>query len=97
MIPTIKLIAYGSRDPNKVFVAVPNELARYVLTDRCVVERGCGFCKAQVGEPCNNGNGKYWSGTHADRRGYNPRGRQRPGTPTEPQDHIATERDWILI
>lgn len=98
--PSIKLVAFASRDPNRVFVAVPNERARYVLTERCVVEVACPCCKSAVGEPCHNGNGLYWAGTHADRRGSTRRwhSQYRPGAaPREPQDNIATERDWILI
>jgi len=66
--PKISLVAYESKIPGKVFVGVPNERGRYVLTDRCVIEVECGACCAAVGEPCHNKHGVYWSGTHCDRR-----------------------------
>lgn len=66
--PKISLIAYESKYPGKVFVAVPNERGRYVLTDRCVIEVDCPHCKAASGEPCHSRHGHYWTGTHVDRR-----------------------------
>jgi hypothetical protein len=35
--PSISLVAYEARD-NRVFVKVPNERGRYILTSRCVIE-----------------------------------------------------------
>ncbi len=66
--PKISLVAHDSKWPAKVFVSVPNERGRYVLTDRCVIEIECGACEAAIGEPCHNKRGVYWSGTHCDRR-----------------------------
>jgi hypothetical protein len=61
--------------PGLVFVQVPNERARWILTDQCVVEVNCPACGSLAGEPCNNdhwGRGvaklKYASSTHCDRR-----------------------------
>lgn len=67
--PRISLVAMEARDPAKAFVRVPNEPGRWVLTDRCVVEVECSQCMAAIGEPCHNGRGKYWQGTHCCRRG----------------------------
>lgn len=65
--PKITLVAYESRDPSKVFVHVPDERGRWVLTDRCVVEVACSHCEAAVGEPCRHITG-YGVGTHHIRR-----------------------------
>jgi hypothetical protein len=51
---TIGLVAYQV-NPSMVFVRVPTERGRYLLTDRCVVEVPCGHCGAMVGEPCRRG------------------------------------------
>lgn len=51
---TIGLLAYQV-NPSMVFVRVPTERGRYLLTDRCVVEVPCGHCGAMVGEPCRRG------------------------------------------
>lgn len=51
---TISLVAYQV-NPSMVFVRVPTERGRYLLTDRCVVEVPCGHCGAMVGEPCRRG------------------------------------------
>lgn len=56
---------------NMVFVRVPNERGRWLLTDRCVVEVDCPICNSVSGEPCKNQNSdtlRYWTGTHARRR-----------------------------
>ena len=64
----ISLVAFEARNPSKAFVRVPNESGRWVYTDRCVVEVHCPTCGAVIGEPCNNGRGKYTAGTHYTRR-----------------------------
>lgn len=46
---TIGLTAY-TVNPTMVFVRVPTERGRYVLTDRCVVEVDCPVCGAVTGE-----------------------------------------------
>lgn len=56
---TIGLVAY-SVNPSMVFVRVPTERGRYVLTDRCVAEVPCEVCGATVGEPCRRG--QWWKG-----------------------------------
>jgi hypothetical protein len=76
MIPVVKMIAYESRDPLRVFVAVPNEKGRYVLTDRCVAFVACPHCGSAQYEPCRSHTGgsralvdpKYTAQTHYDRR-----------------------------
>ncbi len=69
---SIGLVAYGmdGHDPSKVLVRVPTERGRWVLTDRCVVEVTCPYCKAVVGEPCRSGRqlNSHGAGTHAIRR-----------------------------
>jgi len=47
----VDLVAY-SLVPGKVFVKVPNERGRYMLTHECVVHGPCKHCGAIVGEPC---------------------------------------------
>ena len=93
--PRITLYAYESRDPGKVFVRIPNEQGRWVLTDVCVVEVPCPICEALVGEPCKNQHypkyGKttrYWAGTHADRKSHGVTYRRKNPrcTPGEPKD-----------
>jgi hypothetical protein len=66
----IGLVAYCALPPHLVFVRVPNEPGRWVLTDRCVVDVACPVCGAQAGEPCHNRRAvrRYGTGTHADRR-----------------------------
>lgn len=67
---SIGLVAY-SATPAMVFVRVPNERGRWMLTDRCVVEVPCDHCKATVGEPCRrlyDHGMKYHVGTHWMRR-----------------------------
>lgn len=49
----IGLLAYAIT-PELVFVRVPNERGRWMLTDRCVVEVDCPYCKAVAGEPCRS-------------------------------------------
>lgn len=58
-----------ARNPNQVFVRVPNEPGRWILAERCVVEIPCPKCHAAIGEPCfNERSGKYWVNTHWRRR-----------------------------
>lgn len=73
MIPRISLVAYT--DPSlhdRVFVSVPNERGRYVLTHPCVVTVTCDVCGAAVGEPCSTkkrGQITYYiTDTHYSRR-----------------------------
>lgn len=84
---SIGLVAYGldGPDPSLVFVRVPTERGRWVLTDRCVVEVACYVCGANVGEPCRRGRGqgaflKHGAGTHCRRR--------------EDWQAIKRDRDW---
>lgn len=69
----IGLVAYCALPPNLVFVRIPNEKGRWIMTHRCVVEVPCSYCKAQTGEPCFTKNEsvasrKYHVGTHTWRR-----------------------------
>ena len=72
MTPQISLVAYETRDPRKVFVKVPNQRGRWMLTDRCVVEVACKFCGSAIGEPCRSkchgGRHDYTVDTHYHRR-----------------------------
>lgn len=69
--PQISLVAMESRDPNRVFVRVPNERGRWMLVHRCVILRPCSVCKAAIGEPCksdpNDPVPKYTVGHHYGR------------------------------
>jgi hypothetical protein len=60
-------VAYESPLPALVFVRVPNERGRYMLTDRCVVEAPCPSCQSIKGEPCKSGT-LYTVGVHWNRR-----------------------------
>ncbi len=67
--PAIALVAYEAWPNGRVFVRVPGEAGRYILTDRCVIKVVCPCCKAAKGEPCFNPyTGRYWVGTHGSRR-----------------------------
>lgn len=55
--PAISLVAYESRRKQLVFVKVPDERGRYVLTSRSVVEVACSHCHVVVGEPCRTKQG----------------------------------------
>lgn len=83
----IGLVAYCALPPHLVFVRVPNEPGRWLLTDRCVVDVACPVCHMQAGEPCVSrpGSRRYGVGTHADRRDaakrrfkYQPRPQHKP-------------------
>lgn len=67
-VPSIRLVAYESRNPAMIFVAVPNEVGRYVRTDRSVALVACPQCKAVAGEPCKSRGTRYTGGTHYARR-----------------------------
>lgn len=67
MTPAIRLIAYESRNPAQIFVAVPDQRGRYILTDRSVAMVACPQCKSVVAEPCRSRLG-YCGGTHYARR-----------------------------
>lgn len=52
---------------NLVFVRIPNERGRWVLTHKCVALQDCPTCVAVAGEPCFNGSRarpRYLAGTH---------------------------------
>lgn len=65
----IGMMAYGAT-PELVFVRVPNERGRWILTHWSVAEVDCRICKAVAGEPCHNQrfDRRYGVGTHAVRR-----------------------------
>lgn len=46
--------------PGLVFVRVPNERGRWLLTDRCVAEVDCPHCGSIAGEPCSNHQHAFW-------------------------------------
>lgn len=67
--PRISLVAFEDRNPQFIFVAVPNERGRYLRTDRSVAQVACPQCRAIAGEPCKTGSGDgYSSTTHHVRR-----------------------------
>jgi len=63
----ISVVAYEAL-PNLVFVRVPNERARYMLTDISVALRGCPHCGARLGEPCYSAPGRYHVDIHILRK-----------------------------
>jgi hypothetical protein len=67
-ITRISLIAMETRDASRVFVRVPNEPGRWLLTDKCVALVPCEVCGAIAGEPCINRHKRYTIGTHFARR-----------------------------
>lgn len=67
--PTIKLVAFEDRDPDFIFVGVPDARGRYLRTDKSVVFAECEQCRAAIGEPCRSGAGDGYNGTtHVVRR-----------------------------
>jgi hypothetical protein len=69
VIPKIHLVAFESRQPAFIFVAVPDEVGRYMRTDRSVILTSCPVCRSSSGEPCKSGkNGAYCATTHFLRR-----------------------------
>lgn len=93
----ISVIAYECL-PGAVFVRVPNERGRWLMTDRCVVEVDCVVCGALCGEPChNNKQGAlrhYNVGTHARRRDHGVM-RHRQMAP-KPKLRMRAE-DWMEL
>lgn len=67
IIPTIKLVTFEDRDPDFIFVGVPDARGRHLRTDKSVVFAECEQCKAAIGEPCRSGYG-YGGTTHVVRR-----------------------------
>jgi hypothetical protein len=92
---SIGLVAYGV-NPAMVFVRVPNERGRYVLTDRCVVEVACPHCDAMIGEPCRRSGSfgrpvGYGVGTHWKRRDAWQMVKHRHPWRESPKPRIAAE------
>lgn len=53
----------------RVFVQVPGERGRWVLTEPCVLSRPCPRCLAAIGEPCRSKNfTRHTSRVHIERR-----------------------------
>lgn len=82
--PAIKLVACADQDPHWAFVAVPDERARYVRTERCVTEVWCPTCKAARGEPCKGKQG-YTAGCHYKRRDLARQQRREETHPPQPR------------
>lgn len=59
----IGLVAYHAIG-NLVFVKVPSERGRYLLTDLCVIAVECPACDAIIGEPCRRGVVGNWFKRH---------------------------------
>lgn len=68
MTPKIHMTAFLDRPGQFVFVAVPDEVGRYLRTDKSVVLVDCTHCGAALGEPCFHRNKKYGGTTHVHRR-----------------------------
>lgn len=65
--PKIHLVAWLDRPGKFIFVAIPDQVGRYVRTDKSVAVVACPYCKSAVGEPCKGRQG-YGGGTHHHRR-----------------------------
>lgn len=87
----IGLVAY-QLDDAMVFVRVPNERGRWVLTERCVVEVDCPHCASVSGEPCQSA-GAYWRRLM---RGTEDGTKLRTGRYTS-GIHAARRRDYFLL
>ncbi len=87
----IGLVAYCALPPHLVFVRVPNERGRWLITDRCVVDVDCPVCGSQVGEPCHNRKAirRYGTSTHADRRARGTYRWRRQDMPAH-KPHLST-------
>lgn len=75
IVPKLHMVGYDDRLPGFIFVAIPNQVGRYIRTDRSVALSPCSHCGAVVGEPCLSGNSKsltisarYSGLTHVMRR-----------------------------
>jgi len=91
---TVSLVAYCALPPNQVFVRVPNERGRWLITERCVVEVDCPFCNSAVGEPCISRPGNYTIGVHVWRRSlWQSKG--KPGSKSQHKPRLrASEIGW---
>lgn len=101
--PQISLIGYHCT-PDKVFIRVPNERGRFVLTDRCVAYVGCKHCGAAPGEPCFRESRvpycdgkkpwpkhrKYYAGTHWVRRAAMSGKHEPPAKPRVRAEDLKT-------
>lgn len=85
--------------PGLVFVRVPNERGRWILTDRCVAEVDCEHCGAVAGEPCRRRNYfgaiasgyTYSVGTHCKRQAAGKQYRKiGPDGKAKPKLHVRT-------
>jgi hypothetical protein len=71
------VVAYEHRDPNWIFVAIPNKRGHYFKTDKSVGIIACPVCNALIGEPCYSRvteEIRYISTVHAARRREAKRG-----------------------
>lgn len=67
--PRISLVAYGDRNPDFIFVSIPDQRGRYLRTDKSVAFVECPACHAAVGEPCRTHTQDGYQGTtHVWRR-----------------------------
>ena len=79
------LVAYEFVPDKLVFVRIPNEPGRWVLTHHSVAKVACPWCRAVVGEPCFTGKGadvadrRYTAGTYClrNRRAKMDKGRAK--------------------
>lgn len=54
----------------RVFVRIPEQRGRWLLTEPCVISARCPRCLAAIGEPCRNANFTgHTSRVHLERRG----------------------------
>lgn len=95
--PTISLVAFESRWPQFVFVAIPDTRGRYVRTHPCVITVPCGYCGAVVGEPCKGKTPDGYSGqVHVGRRDAHKRKLGRFATP-KPRGDLVTKPHFRYV
>lgn len=87
---TISVVAYCALPPNSIFIRVPNERGRWMITERCVAEVGCPLCHVEVGEPCISRPGNYTVGVHVWRRNlWQSKGKPGNGTQHKPRFRLS--------
>ena len=86
--PKVHLVAFEERTGGFVFVGVPDQVGRYLRTDRSVVLVACPQCRAMIGEPCKAGmrHEGYTGTTHYMRRVDAGRFKGRPVDDVEMQN-----------
>ena len=95
----IGITAYEAM-PGMVFLRVPNERGRWVLTDRCAAEVDCERCGAVAGEPCmawgprmgcGERSHRYHTGVHCRRKEAGKEWRRQHQNPVKPKLRVHAD------